>query len=94
MDGVMHCNLKILWHIYPLLGSGKADTFPWIPPEYRNLALQVGGVLRTGTIEYGLESCGTQAREGLRWGGPAATVNYRPVLSSERAPHINKPANV
>jgi hypothetical protein len=26
----------------------------------------------------------------LRWRGPAATVNDRPVLSSERAPHKNK----
>jgi hypothetical protein len=28
------------------------------------------------------------------WWGPAAIVNDRPVLSSERAPQINKPANV
>jgi hypothetical protein len=31
---------------------------------------------------------------GLRWRGPAATVNYRLVLSSERALHNNKPATV
>jgi hypothetical protein len=31
---------------------------------------------------------------GLPWGGPAATVNYRPVLSSERALQNNKPATV
>jgi hypothetical protein len=30
----------------------------------------------------------------LRWRGPAATVNYRPVLSSERALHNNKPTTV
>jgi hypothetical protein len=28
---------------------------------------------------------------GLRWRGPAATVNYRPVLSSERAYKITNP---
>jgi hypothetical protein len=28
---------------------------------------------------------------GLRWRGPAATLNYRPVLSSERALQNNKP---
>jgi hypothetical protein len=31
---------------------------------------------------------------GLRLRGPAATVNYRPVLSSERALQNNKPATV
>jgi hypothetical protein len=31
---------------------------------------------------------------GLRWRGPAATVNYRPVLSSERALQNNKPSTV
>jgi hypothetical protein len=46
--------------------------------KYGDLALQVGGVSRIGTIKYGLESRGTQARAGLRWREPAATVNYRP----------------
>jgi hypothetical protein len=32
-----------------------------------------------------------QTLAGLRWRGPAATVNYRPVLSSERALQNNKP---
>jgi hypothetical protein len=40
------------------------------------------------------ESHGTRTRKRLRWRGPAAIVNDRPVLSSERAPHINKPATV
>jgi hypothetical protein len=31
---------------------------------------------------------------GQCWQGPVATVNYRPVLSSERAPRNNKPATV
>jgi hypothetical protein len=30
----------------------------------------------------------------LIWRGPAAILNDRPVLSSERAPHVNKPAAV
>jgi hypothetical protein len=60
--------------------------------KYRGLAFQVGGVSRIGTIKYGLESRGTQTRAGLHWRGPAATVNYRPVLSSERALQNNKPA--
>jgi hypothetical protein len=38
------------------------------------------------TIKYGLESRGTQTREGLSWRRQGATVHYRPVLSSERAP--------
>jgi hypothetical protein len=59
--------------------------------KYRNLALQFGGVSRIGTIKYGLESCGNQTRAGMRWRGPAATVNYRPVLSSERTLKITNP---
>jgi hypothetical protein len=55
--------------------------------KYGDLALQVGGVSRIGIILYGLESYGTQARAGLRWQGPAATV-----LLSERALQNKKPA--
>jgi hypothetical protein len=44
------------------------------------------------TVKYGHESRGTRTQELLRWRGPAAIVNGRPVLSSEIAPHINKPA--
>jgi hypothetical protein len=51
--------------------------------KYGDLSLQVRGVSRIETIKYGLESRGTQTREGLRWRRPAAAVNYRPVLSSE-----------
>jgi hypothetical protein len=36
----------------------------------------------------------TQTRTGLCWGGPAATVYYRPVLSLERALQNNKSATV
>jgi hypothetical protein len=36
---------------------------------------------------YGHEYHGTQARERMRWRGPATIVNYGPILSSERAPH-------
>jgi hypothetical protein len=42
--------------------------------KYGDLALQVGGVSKIGTIMYGLESRETRTREGLRWRGPAATV--------------------
>jgi hypothetical protein len=62
--------------------------------KYGDLILQVGGVSRIGTIKYGIEPSGTQTRAGLRWRGPAATVNYRPVLLSERALQNNKPATV
>jgi hypothetical protein len=30
----------------------------------------------------------------MRWRGPVTTVNYRPVLSSDRADHTNKPVNI
>jgi hypothetical protein len=44
--------------------------------------------------KYGRECQGTRTREWLRWLGPEAITNDRPVLSSERAPHINKPATI
>jgi hypothetical protein len=61
--------------------------------KYGDLALQVGGVSRIGTIKYGLESSGTQTRAGLRWRGPAATVNERPIFSSERLPQFLQSAH-
>jgi hypothetical protein len=36
---------------------------PWTSSKYGDLALQVGGVSRIGTIEYGLESRGTSTRD-------------------------------
>jgi hypothetical protein len=45
----------------------------------------------TGTT---IESDWAQTRKWLRWRGPAAIVNDGHVLSSERAPPINKPATV
>jgi hypothetical protein len=42
--------------------------------KYGDPVLLVGRISRTGKIKYGLESGETG------WRGPAATVNYRPVL--------------
>jgi hypothetical protein len=42
------------------------------------------------TVNYGHESHGSRTRKCLHWQGPGAIVNDRPVLSSERAPHINQ----
>jgi hypothetical protein len=50
--------------------------------------------LKSETVKYGRESKGARTREWLLWLGLAAIVNDRPVLSSERAPHINRPATV
>jgi hypothetical protein len=52
------------------------------------------GSLESETVKYGRESHGTRTPEWLRCHRPAAVVNDRPVLSSERAPYINKPATV
>jgi hypothetical protein len=52
------------------------------------------GSFKSETVKYGHESHGTWTREWLRWRGPGAIVNDRPVLSSGRAPHINKSATV
>jgi hypothetical protein len=52
------------------------------------------GNLESETVKYGGESQGTRTRELLRWRGPVAIATTDPVLSSERATHINKPATV
>jgi hypothetical protein len=52
------------------------------------------GSLESETVNYGHESHGSRTRNCLQWQGPGAIVNDRPVLSSERARHINKPATV
>jgi hypothetical protein len=63
-----------------------------------NTLLVVGGdekgSLKSETVKYGLKSQGTWTTERLRWQGPAAIVNVRPFLSSEKASKINKPATV
>jgi hypothetical protein len=46
--------------------------------------------LKTETVKYGHEPQWTRTRERVRWRGPAAYTQDRPVLSSERAPHIKK----
>jgi hypothetical protein len=52
------------------------------------------GSLESETVKYGHESQGARTLKWLRLRGPAAIVNDRPVLSSERRPHINKLATV
>jgi hypothetical protein len=54
-----------------------------------DLALQVG-VVSDETVKYGREFCGISIQESLHLQGPEAIVlvNYRPILSSERVPHI------
>jgi hypothetical protein len=52
------------------------------------------GSLESETVKYGHESHRTQTSEWLRWWVPAAIVSDRPILSSQRAPHINKPETV
>jgi hypothetical protein len=91
--------LNVLVQIANKMGFKKVPGVYWVHPvsggyNYGDLALQVGGVSSTGTIKYGLESRGTQTGAGLRWPGPAATINYGLALSSERALHNNKPATV
>jgi hypothetical protein len=70
-----------------------------IGPNTFTVALRVvggdkEGNLESETVKYGRESHGARTPEWLRWREPVAIVNDRSVLSSERAPHINKPATV
>jgi hypothetical protein len=52
------------------------------------------GSLESEKVNYGHEYHGSRTRKCLRWQGPGAIVNDRPILSSGRAPHLNKPATV
>jgi hypothetical protein len=52
------------------------------------------GSLESETVKYANESYGTRTRKRLRWRGPVAIANGRPVLSSERTHQINKPTTV
>jgi hypothetical protein len=56
--------------------------------QYGDLGVQVGGVSRIATIKYGLEYRGTALAR------TTAAINYRPVLSSERALQNNKSRTV
>jgi hypothetical protein len=42
------------------------------------------GSLESETVKYSLEFQGTRTRERLRWQGPAAYTEDRPVLSRQR----------
>jgi hypothetical protein len=69
-------------------GSNTSTVALWV------LGGDTKGSLESETVKYGPESHGTQTRERLRWRGSATIVNDKPVFSSERAPHTNKPATV
>jgi hypothetical protein len=64
-------------------------------PEEEDLDLRVERVPNE-TIKYSLDFCGTWTREHLLWQGPEAIVqvSYRPILLSERTPHLREPAVV
>jgi hypothetical protein len=51
------------------------------------------GSLASETVKYGHESYGTRTKMTVL-ARPVAIANDRPVLSSERAPQTNRPANV
>jgi hypothetical protein len=51
------------------------------------------GSLKSETVEYDLESQGTQTREDCTGKGPAAYTKGRPVLLSEMVPHKKKTVN-
>jgi hypothetical protein len=57
---------------------GDINTGIWAP---------VWGSLESETVKYGHEPCGTRTSEWMRWRGPAAIVNDKPILSSESMLH-------
>jgi hypothetical protein len=52
------------------------------------------GSLESEIVKYGHESHGTETQKWQCWREPTVIVNDRPILLSERAPNINKPATV
>jgi hypothetical protein len=74
----------ILWGLgYPVPGGNK----------YRNLSSRLGGVSKIETIKCAHESRETQTRSRL-YADDAQKQLKTIDFSSERAPHINKPATV
>jgi hypothetical protein len=67
-----------------------------IIPSARAWRTEYCGYNSHETVKYGREFCEASTQEWLLWQGPEAIVpvNYRPVLSSERALQNNKPATV
>jgi hypothetical protein len=60
--------------------------------EYGDLAPPGWGSLEFETANMAMSPDGPGPQERPRWRGPVANINYRPGLSSERTPHIKKPA--
>jgi hypothetical protein len=80
-----------VWDISCITCGGGVEYLHRSPATHRR---QRKGSHESETVKYGREYHGTCTRDWLRWRGPAAILNGRPVLLSERAPHINKPATV
>jgi hypothetical protein len=87
---------SVMWSDLRLYNRSQSEKTVRIPREggveYLPVALRVvggdeKGSLESETVRYGSESHGSRTRERLRWRQPAATVNDRPVLSSERVRH-------
>jgi hypothetical protein len=57
----------------------------------RDVGSDEKGSLKSETVKSCHESQETRTRETLRWRGPAAIVNDKPVPSSERAPTSTNP---
>jgi hypothetical protein len=81
---------RILWHSDSRVEAGSNTSTVTL----RVVGGDEKGSLESETVKYGHESHGSWTRKCLHWQRPGAIVNDRPVLSSERAPHINKPATV
>jgi hypothetical protein len=93
--------------LYLVLPEVIREGHVWTPSQSRveagsntsTVALRVvggdeKGSLKSETVKYDHESHETRTREWQRWRAPAVVVNDRPVLSSQRALHINKPVTV
>jgi hypothetical protein len=70
--------------------NGIAKILPLPTVTLRVVGDNEKGSLKSETVKYCRESQGTQTRERLRWQGPTAYREHRPVLTSEREPHKNK----
>jgi hypothetical protein len=83
----------VVWKI-ATLGALNAWGYNWATLFVGESGLPGWENVKIDSVRYGYEPRGIRTRERLRWRGPAAIVNYTPVLSSESVPHTNKPVIV
>jgi hypothetical protein len=85
---LFHCNICTRYIMWRVVAGSSTSTV-----ALRFVGSDENWSLESETIKYGHESHGTRTQKWLHLWGPAAIVNDRPVLSSDRAAQIIKHEN-